>query len=235
MKQTISGTEIVLLGTAGGPRLRTNRAGIASAVVVGDALYLVDFGYGACRQSKLAGLDLGRLRAGFVTHLHSDHIADLANLLLFGWYENLEDVTRPVHLYGPGSRGRVAAPSADLWAQDVVCPDDPMPGFAATVGHLAQAFATDINDRMRDNGRSHPGRLLEAYDIELPASVLSISERGAVERRQIEYFLAVIDQGSITAAAATCTSPSRRSPTPSSCSSPISAWSCSTACPEVSA
>ncbi|MGR3938953.1 MBL fold metallo-hydrolase [Streptomyces sp. BRA346] len=171
MKQITSGTEIVLLGTAGGPRLRTNRAGIASAVVVGDALYLVDFGYGACRQSKLAGLDLGHLRAGFVTHLHSDHIADLANLLLFGWYENLENVTRPVRLYGPGSRGRVAAPSADLRAQDVVCPDDPMPGFAATIGHLTQAFATDINDRMRDNGRSHPGRLLAAYDIELPASV----------------------------------------------------------------
>ncbi|MCZ9337495.1 MBL fold metallo-hydrolase, partial [Streptomyces sp. TRM76130] len=104
--------------------------------MVGDALYLVDFGYGACRQAKLAGLDLGRLRAGFVTHLHSDHIADLGSLLLYGWYENLEAVTEPVRLYGPGSRGRPAPPSAGLQVPEVVCPDDPTPGFAATVRHL---------------------------------------------------------------------------------------------------
>lgn len=174
MKRTaVAGTraELVLLGTSGGPRLRLDRCGIASAVVVGDALYLVDFGYGACRQAKRAGLDLGRLRAGFVTHLHSDHLADLANLLLFGWYENLEAVAAPVRLYGPGSRGRVPEPSADLPAQDVVCPQEPTPGFAATVRHLIRAFATDINDRMRDNGRSHPAALLSAHDIALPDTV----------------------------------------------------------------
>lgn len=163
--------EIVLLGTAGGPRPRVTRAGIASAVVVGDALYLVDFGYGACRQIMRAGLDLGRLRAGFVTHLHSDHLADLANLLLFGWYENLEAVPGPVPLYGPGSRGAVPPAPSDLGPVEVACPDDPAPGFAATLRHLYQAFATDINDRMRDNGRSFPDRLLAARDIELPADV----------------------------------------------------------------
>ncbi|TNC24936.1 MBL fold metallo-hydrolase [Amycolatopsis alkalitolerans] len=166
-----AGTEIVLLGTAGGPRLRATRAGISSAVVTGGAVYLVDFGYGACRQAKLAGLDLGRLRAGFVTHLHSDHVADLANLLLYGWYEGLEGVQEPAKLFGPGSRGGVPAPSADLEAQTVACPDDPVPGFAATVGYLYQAFATDLNDRMRDNGRSHPDLLLAAHDIELPPAV----------------------------------------------------------------
>ncbi|GGN19224.1 MBL fold metallo-hydrolase [Streptomyces fuscichromogenes] len=165
------GTEIVLLGTAGGPRVRASRAGIASAVVLGGAVYLVDFGYGACRQVKLAGLDLSRLRAGFVTHLHSDHIADLANLLLFGWYQNLENLARPARLLGPGSRGGLPTAAADLGPREVACPDDPTPGFAATVRHLHQAFATDINDRMRDNGRSHPDRLLAAADIELPAGV----------------------------------------------------------------
>ncbi|MGW5746773.1 MBL fold metallo-hydrolase [Amycolatopsis sp. NPDC003861] len=164
-------TEIVLLGTAGGPRLQASRAGIASAVVVGDALYLVDFGYGACRQLTLAGLELGRLRAGFVTHLHSDHVADLANLVLYGLVEDLGAASGPVRLYGPGSRGAVAPPSAGLDGQDVVCPDDPVPGFAATVRHLYQAFATDINDRMRDNGCGHPDLLLAAHDIALPAGV----------------------------------------------------------------
>lgn len=166
-----TGTDVVLLGTAGGPRVRLDRAGISSAVVVDGALYLVDFGYGACRQLKLAGLDLGDLCAGFVTHLHSDHISDLANLLLYGWYDNLEAVSRTVELYGPGSRGAVA-PALD-GAEDpgVLCPEDPAPGFTATFRHLLQAFATDANDRIRDNGRSHPDRLLHVRDIALPGDV----------------------------------------------------------------
>ena len=165
-------TEIVLLGVAGGPRPNHSRAGIASAVVVDGALYLVDFGYGACRQLNRAGLDLGRLRAGFVTHLHSDHIVDLPALLLFGWYENLQTVPQPARLYGPGSRGKVPPPAAGLEAPDVVSPDEPTPGFAAMVRHLGQAFATDLNDRIRDSGRPRPGRLLEeARDIALPAGI----------------------------------------------------------------
>lgn len=164
-------TEIVLLGVAGGPRPNPARAGIASAVVVGGALYMVDFGYGACRQLNRAGLDLGRLRAGFITHLHSDHIVDLAALLLFGWYEKLETVPEPVPLYGPGPRGKVPPPAAGLAPPEVMCPDEPAPGFAAMMRHLGQAFATDLNDRMRDSGRPWPGRLLEARDIMLPAGV----------------------------------------------------------------
>lgn len=169
--ESAGASEVVLLGVAGGPRPNHSRAGIASAVVVGDALYLVDFGYGACRQLSRAGLDLGRLRAGFLTHLHSDHVVDLPALLLFGWYENLQAVPRPALLYGPGSRGKVPPPAAGLEPPGVVCPDEPAPGFAAMVRHLRQAFATDLNDRMRDSGRPWPGRLLEARDIALPAGV----------------------------------------------------------------
>jgi ribonuclease BN (tRNA processing enzyme) len=164
-------TELVLLGTAGGPRTNPARAGISSAVVVGDALYLVDLGYGACRQIRLAGLELARLRAGFVTHLHSDHIADLANLLLYGWFEGLEGMPRPAELYGPGSRGAAPAMPAGQDEPELVSPEQPTPGFADTVRHLWQAFATDINDRIRDGGRSHPDKLLAARDIELPAGV----------------------------------------------------------------
>ncbi|PXY27753.1 MBL fold metallo-hydrolase [Prauserella muralis] len=166
-----AGTEVVLLGTAGGPRVRTDRAGIASAVVVDGALYLVDFGYGALRQLKFAGLGLAALRAGFVTHLHSDHVADLANLLLYGWYDGLEGIAEPVRLYGPGTRGRAAAVAAGMPEPGLVGPDDPVPGLAATMRHLWQAFATDANDRIRDNGRSHPDRLLAVHDIALPHGV----------------------------------------------------------------
>ncbi|GAB2753712.1 MBL fold metallo-hydrolase [Salinifilum aidingensis] len=164
--------EAVLLGTSGGPRWRRERAGIASAVIAGDAVYLVDCGYGVGRQAVRAGLDLGRLRGVFITHLHSDHTVDFISLLLYGWYENLEGVARPVTALGPGNRGGVppASPHA-AQTPPAICPSNPTPGLAEMTDHLLRAFATDVNDRIRDNLRRPPGELLTARDIALPAAV----------------------------------------------------------------
>lgn len=170
--QPATRASVITLGTCGGPKWRLERAGISSAVIIGESIYLVDFGYGAGRQVVAAGLDLSQLRAGFVTHLHSDHISDLANLLLYGWYHGLGDVRQPVTLVGPGSRGTVPA-VADGREEEpqVVCPDHAEPGFADTLSLLIQAYATDINDRLRDNARPHPHRVLRAFDIDLPSCV----------------------------------------------------------------
>jgi ribonuclease BN (tRNA processing enzyme) len=115
------------------------RAGIASAITVDGAVCLADFGYGAVRRLKAAGVDLGGLRAGFLTHQHSDHVGDLGNLLLYGWYQNLGAVDRPVELYGPGDRGGVPPVAHGVEEPPVVNPDQPTPGFAAMVGGLMRA------------------------------------------------------------------------------------------------
>ncbi len=164
--------EVVLLGTSGGPRWRRARAGIASAVTVGDAVYLVDCGYGVGRQLVRAGLDLDRLRGVFITHLHSDHAVDFISLLLYGWYENLEGIDRPVTALGPGDRGTLppASPHAPA-PPPTICPDSPTPGLTEMTEHLLQAFATDVNDRLRDNLRRPPGELLTVRNIALPDSV----------------------------------------------------------------
>lgn len=163
-------TELILLGTSGGPRWRRERAGISSALVVGGSVYVVDFGYGAGRQLVKAGLDVADIRAGFVTHLHSDHISDLANFLLYGWYHDLGTHGR-VRLMGPSSRTRVPPlPSGHGEEPPLVCPDGPVPGFTETLHRLIDAFATDVNDRMRDNARPHPDAVLRISDIEIPAT-----------------------------------------------------------------
>lgn len=164
--------ELVLLGTAGGPVWATDRAGISSAVVVGDAVYLVDCGKGCGQQLRRAGLELADLRGIFITHLHSDHIADYFNLQLYGWYQNLERARRPVHAYGPGDRGvlpPIAAASQAL--PRVVNPAEPTPGLVGTTRHLMRAHATDINDRMRDNLRTDLAELVAAHDIAIPNDV----------------------------------------------------------------
>ena len=84
-------TRVVLLGT-GTPVPDPDRSGPATAIVVGDSAYLVDFGPGVVRRAEAAVLERGitalepaNLKVAFVTHLHSDHTAGYSDLILTGW------------------------------------------------------------------------------------------------------------------------------------------------------
>ena len=75
----VSQTKVVMLGT-GTPAPTPDRSGPATAIVVNDTAYLVDFGPGvvrranaAAREHSIPGLQITRLRVAFATHLHSDH------------------------------------------------------------------------------------------------------------------------------------------------------------------
>jgi ribonuclease BN (tRNA processing enzyme) len=96
--RTLKLSKLILLGTAGGPSPKVDRAAPANAIVVGNDIYVIDCGNGVARQMALAGLDLGRIRDVFITHQHSDHNADYGNLLLLAWATDLH--TR-VDTYGP--------------------------------------------------------------------------------------------------------------------------------------
>lgn len=78
-------SRLILLGTAGGPTPKAERSAPANALVVDDAIYVIDCGNGVARQMAKAGLDLGAIRDVFITHQHSDHNADYGNLLLLAW------------------------------------------------------------------------------------------------------------------------------------------------------
>lgn len=93
-------TRLVLLGTAGGPRIRRSRSGPAQAIVAGGKVYVVDCGYGVARQMVLAGLPLPQLSNVFITHHHSDHDIELGPLLQLAW---LSGLTMPVDCWGPPS------------------------------------------------------------------------------------------------------------------------------------
>jgi len=83
-------TRVVLLGT-GTPNADPLRSGPSVAVVVGDCAYLVDFGPGVVRRaaeafaSGIAALEPTRIELAFLTHLHSDHTAGYADLILTPW------------------------------------------------------------------------------------------------------------------------------------------------------
>jgi ribonuclease BN (tRNA processing enzyme) len=80
-----SGTQIILLGTGGGPVPRKLRSQPASLLVVNGRPYLIDCGDGVVRQLALAGFAPPQVEAVFLTHLHLDHTQGVASLLAFDW------------------------------------------------------------------------------------------------------------------------------------------------------
>ena len=94
-----TGTQLLLLGTQGGPGLTANRTQSSSVVIVDGRNYLVDCGYGALKSAVQAGLTLGAISNVFITHLHDDHTADIAALLALKWTasQNPGEAT----IYGP--------------------------------------------------------------------------------------------------------------------------------------
>ena len=50
----------------------------------------------------------------------------------------------------------------------IINPDNPTPGTKDMTGYLYQAFATDLNDRMRDNGKPNLEAVVEVHDIDIP-------------------------------------------------------------------
>lgn len=175
-------TRVVLLGTAGGPPMfeGCTRSGISTAIVVDDRVYLIDFGHGWAMQYRQAGIGpvgfqrgLDNLQAVFLTHHHSDHTVDYPNLLLLAWHNGSDGFRQPVRIIGPGDRRvlpPIFRPEMRTEMPEVFNPESPTPGLVEFSSKLLQAYAMDINDRMRDNAKKHPSQLFSFEDIELPGT-----------------------------------------------------------------
>ncbi|WP_331739534.1 MBL fold metallo-hydrolase (plasmid) [Streptomyces sp. NBC_00015] len=160
------GAHLVLLGTAAGPVPMAGRRGISSALVVDGRVYLVDMGHGAFDQFQSAGLDIGALEAVFVTHLHSDHLADLYTLLWLR-FGGVDPLARPLTMYGPGPAGALPAPSSGR-SVATVNPRRPTPGLSDYIENSVAATAYDINLRMRDEGWPDIRSFVDVHEIAVP-------------------------------------------------------------------
>jgi ribonuclease Z len=107
--------QFTLLGT-GCPVAHPERFGPAQVVRHGDTAVLVDCGSGVTQRLVQAGTPGRDLTAVLLTHLHSDHIVDLFQLVISSWHQGRD---RPQRLYGPpGTRGYVEGLMA-LWRAEL--------------------------------------------------------------------------------------------------------------------
>ena len=108
--------DVVLLGT-GNPVPDANRAGSATLVRVGPHLLLFDAGRAVTMRLAAAGVFPGMLSAVLLTHLHSDHIVDLNDVVTTHWAMSPEP--RTLNLIGPHRTGAVVAGMMAMLAPDI--------------------------------------------------------------------------------------------------------------------
>ena len=104
--------QTIILGS-GVPFPHPDRAGASTLVRTSAGDLLFDCGRAVLMRAAAVGAGAGALRALFLTHLHSDHITDLNDVMTTRWIMSLQP--NPLTVYGPpGTAALVAATEAML-------------------------------------------------------------------------------------------------------------------------
>jgi ribonuclease Z len=106
---------LTLLGT-GCPQVDTQRFGPASLVCHDSLTFLVDCGSGVTQHLLAAGSSGRPLDAVFLTHLHSDHVVDLFQLIISSWHQGRD---RPQRIFGPPGTRRHCDDLMALWRAEL--------------------------------------------------------------------------------------------------------------------
>jgi ribonuclease Z len=127
--------EVVLTGT-GVPHPAPGRAGAGVLVRYRDGDRRVNLQFDAGRSTVLrlseAGVIPPKLSAVFLTHLHSDHVIDLADVVITHWVQQQLHTSPPLTIVAP------EGPTADF------------------VRHVLDAYDDDLHVRMEHTGAPHP-------------------------------------------------------------------------------
>ncbi len=108
--------EVTLLGT-GSPLVDPERGGPATLVRAGGATLLFDCGRAALMRAAAAGAAANQLTALVLTHLHSDHITDLNDVITSRWVTTF--TPDPLRIFGPPGTQAVVDGSLASLAPDI--------------------------------------------------------------------------------------------------------------------
>jgi ribonuclease BN (tRNA processing enzyme) len=132
------GDRLVLLGTQGGPLIRSYKQSPSASLIVNNNIpYVIDTGYGVTFKLIEAGISLSSLQYIFITHHHSDHNLELGPLLYNCWVGGL---SKPIHVYAPA-------------------------GLNDLLNYYWQSNRFDIETRIADEGRPDIRKLVVPHEF----------------------------------------------------------------------
>lgn len=112
----MQGTKLVLLGTMAGPVLATHRMMASQAIFVDGKGYLVDCGYGTIERMTQLAIRPPQIETVFITHHHSDHNADYANLIHLAW---IQGIASEMRVYGPPPMRSISSTAIAVHKEDI--------------------------------------------------------------------------------------------------------------------
>lgn len=148
-------TTVTLTGT-GVPHPSPGRAGPGALVRIGDLALQFDAGRGTVLRLADAGLAQAHLAAIFVTHVHSDHVVDLADVAMTRWILQQLVTTGPL---------------------EIVVPRGEPERF---VQRMLEPFADDIALRMAHVQPDPPELRIRSFDVPTTPTVVWTSPDGSV-------------------------------------------------------
>ena len=106
--------ELTLLGT-GCPKVDYKRFGPANLISTKMTNILVDCGSGITQRLDQINISTADIDALFLTHLHSDHVVDLYQLIISSWHSYR---TKPWKIYGPKGTKKFVSKIMNAWQEE---------------------------------------------------------------------------------------------------------------------
>ena len=106
--------ELTLLGT-GCPKVDFKRFGPANLITTGKCKVLVDCGSGVTQRLDEINISTADIDALLLTHLHSDHVIDIYQLIISSWHSY--KVT-PWKIFGPKGTKKFVKKIMDAWKDE---------------------------------------------------------------------------------------------------------------------
>ena len=191
-----SQTKLILLGT-GTPNADPQRSGPAVLIVCHGQAYLVDFGPGVVRRAAAAflahapELDVSRIKHVFCTHLHSDHTAGYADLILT---PAVLGRSQPLQVYGPTGIKKMTDLLLQAYAEDIrerlegLEPTDPAAYQVQALEIKAGVVYQDSNLKVEAFEMRHGSWPAYAYRFSTPEGSIVISGDTAPHESMAEIY-----------------------------------------------
>tara|TARA_R110002072_G_scaffold1559_4_gene12918 strand:- start:14008 stop:15240 length:1233 start_codon:yes stop_codon:yes gene_type:complete len=161
------GLHVAFCGT-GAPLPDPSRAESCAIVVAGQRMYVIDSGSGSTVNIALMGLAPDRINGVFLTHFHSDHIADLGNLALQRWVNGAHE--SPLTVHGPRGVEQVVAGFNQAYSQDQIYrPAHHGEIIVPSSGGGLRAFPFDLPERVAPPARERPVAVLSDEGVTVTA------------------------------------------------------------------